>query len=90
MPFATQCGGAPSATHGNVDLDMTGKRKMMLFYFSIALAICSSALYHYSQKQIPANVHPIVSIIVTYVISLVLCLILLYFLPVKEGFLQAV
>ncbi len=63
---------------------------MTLFYFSIALAICSSALYHFSQKQIPAGVDPIISVIVTYAVSLILCLVLLYFLPPKQGLLQAV
>ena len=69
---------------------MTGKRNMTLFYFSIMLAICSSALYHFSQKQIPAGANPIVSVIVTYVISLILCFVLLSFLPPKEGMIQAV
>ena len=63
---------------------------MTLFYFSIALAICSSVLYHFSQKQIPAGVDPIISVIVTYAVSLILCLVLLYFLPPKQGLLQAV
>jgi drug/metabolite transporter (DMT)-like permease len=63
---------------------------MALFYFSIALTIGSSALYHFSQKQIPAGVHPIVSVIVTYAVSLVICLGLLLFLWPKEGVWQAV
>jgi drug/metabolite transporter (DMT)-like permease len=63
---------------------------MTLFYFSIALTICSSALYHFSQKQIPAGVNPIVSVIVTYVVSLVICLGLLYFVWPSEGIWPAV
>ncbi len=63
---------------------------MVLFYFSITLAICSSALYHFTQKQIPANVNPAISVIVTYVVSLLLCFILLYFLPPEGGFATAV
>lgn len=58
---------------------------MFLFYFSILLAIASSALYHLSQKQIPAAVNPAVSIIVTYVVSLLLCLVILVFLPPENG-----
>jgi drug/metabolite transporter (DMT)-like permease len=69
---------------------MTGKRNMTLFYFSIVLAVCSSALYHFSQKQIPTGVNPVISVIVTYIISLILCFLLLYFLPPKQGILQAV
>ena len=68
---------------------MTGKRNMTLFYFSIMLAICSSTLYHFSQKQIPEGVNPVISVIVTYIVSLILCFVLLYFLPPKEGILQA-
>jgi multidrug transporter EmrE-like cation transporter len=62
---------------------------MFLFYFSISLAIASSALYHFTQKQIPAGVSPSVSVIVTYVASLALCFILLFFLPPENGFIAA-
>jgi drug/metabolite transporter (DMT)-like permease len=62
---------------------------MFLFYFSISLAILSSALYHFSQKLIPAGVHPIVSVIVTYAVSLVLCFLLLIFIPPENGLLAA-
>ncbi len=63
---------------------------MALFYFSMALTICSSALYHFSQKEIPAGVHPVVSVIVTYAVSIAICLGLLYFLWPKEGIWTAV
>lgn len=62
---------------------------MFLFYFSISLAIASSALYHFSQKQIPAGVNPVISVIVTYLASLALCLILLILLPPENGVLAA-
>lgn len=68
---------------------MPSARPMFLFYFSISLAIASSALYHFSQKQIPAGVNPVVSVIVTYVVSLILCIILLFFLPPENGFMAA-
>ena len=63
---------------------------MGLFYFSITLAVFSSVLYHFSQKEIPAGVHPIVSVVVTYAVSLLLCLVLLYFLRPSSGIWQAV
>ena len=66
---------------------MTGKRNMFLFYFSITLAIVSSALYHFSQKSTPANVNPAVAIMVTYAVALCLTLILLFFIPTTTGFL---
>jgi drug/metabolite transporter (DMT)-like permease len=63
---------------------------MTLYYFSISLAIASSALYHFSQKQIPAGVNPAVSVIATYLVSLGLCFILLFFLPPENGLAAAV
>ena len=69
---------------------MTGKPRMFLFYFSISLAILSSALYHFSQKLIPASVNPLVSVTVTYLVSLGLCLILLVFMLPENGLVAAV
>jgi drug/metabolite transporter (DMT)-like permease len=66
-------------------MTMLGKRPMFLFYFSISLAIASSALYHFSQKLIPADVHPIVSVMVTYLVALGLCVLLLFFIPTEYG-----
>ena len=63
---------------------------MTLFYFSIMLTIGSSALYHFCQKLIPSGVHPIVSIIITYIVSLGLCLMLLGTMWPKEGIWQSV
>jgi len=68
---------------------MAGQKNMFLFYFSITLAIASTALYHFSQKQIPAGVNPAMSVIVTYGVSLLLCFILLFFLPPENGFVAA-
>jgi len=63
---------------------------MFLFYFSISLAIASSALYHFSQKGTPANANPAVAISVTYVVAFLLTLSLLLFLPAKKGILAEV
>jgi drug/metabolite transporter (DMT)-like permease len=60
-------------------------KSMFLFYFSILLAIASSALYHFTQKQIPAGVNPAVSVIVTYLVSLIVCIPLLLLLPPENG-----
>ena len=62
------------------------KKSMFLFYFSITLAIASSALYHFSQKSTPVNVNPAVAIMVTYAVAFLLTLILLLFIPSKIGF----
>jgi drug/metabolite transporter (DMT)-like permease len=66
------------------------KNSMFLFYFSITLAIASSALYHFSQKATPVNVNPAVSILVTYVVAFFLTLSLLLFIPTKNGILAEV
>ncbi len=63
---------------------------MLLFYFSITLAIASSALYHFSQKATPANVNPAVAILVTYAVAFCLTLILFFFLPTKIGILAEI
>lgn len=63
---------------------------MSLFYISITIAILSSALYHFSQKEIPPQASPVVSVIVTYVVALVLCLGLLYFVPPPGGLLASI
>ncbi len=55
--------------------------------FSIVLAIFSSVLYHFSQKEIPAQANPIISVIVTYAVALVLCFALLFLLPLQGSFL---
>ncbi len=63
---------------------------MTLFYVSITLTIFSSVLYHFSQKEIPAAVHPIVSVIVTYAVSLAICFVLLLFIRPENGICSAV
>lgn len=67
---------------------MIGKRSMFLFYFSITLTIASSALYHFSQRSTPSDVNPAVSIMVTYAVAFCLTGLLLFFLPVRNGFLN--
>jgi drug/metabolite transporter (DMT)-like permease len=66
---------------------MNRQKNMFLFYFSITLAIVSSALYHFSQKATPADVHPAVAIMVTYAVAFCLVLVLFFFLPTQAGFL---
>ena len=61
------------------------KKSMFLFYFSITLAICSSALYHYSAKSTPADVNFSVSLIVTYLVALGIVLLSIFFFPTKNG-----
>ncbi len=59
---------------------------MFLFYFSITLAICSSALYHFVAKSTPANVNFSVSLLVTYAVALGVTLIAALLFPTDKGF----
>src|SRR4030095_6155208 len=59
--------------------------RMFLFYFSIILAICSSALYHFVAKSTPSNVNFTVSLLVTYAVAFVVVLLTFIFFPIKNG-----
>ena len=58
---------------------------MFLFYFSIILAICSSALYHFTAKSTPANVNFSISLLVTYAVAFITTLSTLFFFPIHDG-----
>jgi drug/metabolite transporter (DMT)-like permease len=58
---------------------------MFLVYFSIILAICSSALYHFVAKSTPSNVNFTVSLLVTYAVAFVVTLFTIFFFPAQEG-----
>jgi drug/metabolite transporter (DMT)-like permease len=67
---------------------MQSKTKpMSLFYFSITLAICSSALYHFVAKSTPSNVNFTVSLLVTYAVAFSVTLLTFYFFPISHGIL---
>ena len=56
---------------------------MFIFYFSITLAILSSALYHFVAKSTPSNVNFTVSLLVTYTIAFMVTLLGFFFFPAK-------
>ena len=58
---------------------------MFLFYFSITLAIVSSALYHFTAKSTPSNVNFTVSLLVTYAVAFLIVLFTFFFFPLKNG-----
>lgn len=64
---------------------MTKWKHMFLFYFSISLAIVSSALYHFTAKSTPTNVNFTVSLLVTYAVAFVVTLIGFFFFPATNG-----
>ena len=60
-------------------------KPMFLFYFSITLAIASSALYHFTAKSTPSNVNFTVSLLVTYALAFLVTLLGFFFFPAKNG-----
>jgi drug/metabolite transporter (DMT)-like permease len=58
---------------------------MFLFFFSITLAILSSALYHFVAKSTPSNVNFTVSLLVTYAVAFVVTLLGFFFFPATNG-----
>jgi drug/metabolite transporter (DMT)-like permease len=65
-------------------------KSMFLFYFSITLAIASSALYHFVAKSTPSNVNFTVSLLVTYAIAFVVTFVGFFFFPAKNGILAEI
>ena len=64
---------------------MTKGKHMFLFYFSISLAIASSALYHFTAKSTPSSVNFTVSLLVTYVVAFLMTLLGFFFFPATRG-----
>lgn len=58
---------------------------MFLFYFSISLAIASSAFYHFVAKSTPPNVNFAVSLLVTYAVAFAVTLLGFLFFPATDG-----
>jgi len=63
---------------------MSKAGSMTLFYFSIVLAIASSAFYHFVAKSTPANVNFTVSLLVTYGVAFVATLFTFFFFPTSS------
>ena len=62
---------------------------MTLFVISISVAVLSSTMYHLFVKSIPPDANPALALIVTYALSLLQCLVLLLFLPLKTSIIDA-
>jgi drug/metabolite transporter (DMT)-like permease len=67
---------------------MSEKPSMFLFYFSITLAIASSALYHFVAKSTPSNVNFPISLLVTYAVALGVTWITALLFPADNGFIS--
>ncbi|HSP16532.1 MAG TPA: hypothetical protein VLV78_17440 [Thermoanaerobaculia bacterium] len=57
---------------------------MKMFYATLALTIGGNVLYHLAQKSIPAGVHPLVSIVASYMTAMVLTLGGLFLFPLRD------
>ena len=64
---------------------MSKTGSMLLFYFSITLAVASSALYHFVAKSTPSNVNFSVSLLVTYAAAFAATLLTFIFFPLENG-----
>ena len=60
-------------------------KTMSLFYFSISLAIVSSALYHFVAKSTPADVNFPASLLVTYGLAFLVTTVGFLFFPARNG-----
>lgn len=58
---------------------------MWLYYVSMGLAILSGMVYHLAQKATPPSVNPVLSLVLTYLVAIAVCLLLIPFFPLKEG-----
>ncbi len=54
-----------------------------LYYGSIIMIIVSTLLYHVAQKSIPSDINPIMSMIITYLSALLICIAAYPF--IKQG-----
>lgn len=58
---------------------------MPTFGFAIILVVFSGAVYHLAQKSIPGGIHPVFSLLVTYVVALIVSVLLLPFFPLGSA-----
>lgn len=56
-----------------------------MFYGAMALIVVSVTSYQLTQKAMPADANPFLSLALAYVFSLAVCLALLLFFPLRTG-----
>jgi len=61
-----------------------------VFYSVLALTIAGNVVYHIAQKSIPPGVHPIVSVIVSWITAVVASLVVLPVLPLRGSLMSEV
>ena len=55
---------------------MKGGARMTPLVVALSLTVASTLLYHVSQKSIPSGAHPLMSLLVTYVVAITVTLLL--------------
>jgi uncharacterized membrane protein len=58
---------------------------MWMYYFAIFLVVASNVGYHISQKSTPAGVNPALSLLGTYMVAAIFCLLILPFFSLGES-----
>jgi len=61
------------------------ERENQMYLFAILLAILGTVLYHLFQKITPADVHPMVTFVVTYATSTILSIMLIPLFPISTS-----
>lgn len=57
----------------------------MFFYLPILIILLANVSYHLFQKSINSQIHPLVSLITTYITAILLSLLLFLFFPLKTN-----
>lgn len=60
-----------------------------MYYFALALAVVSAAVYHLSMKVLPGTVNPFLPLTVAYAMALAICTVGLFLWPEGSRSLQA-
>lgn len=60
------------------------------YYFSIIIIVISTLLYQICQKTIPHNMHPVVSLLITYLTASAVCMLALPFIKQNIDFFKEI
>ena len=62
---------------------------MWLYYISITLAITANVFYYFIQKSTPGNANPFLSLFITYLTAMIICVVMYPFYPNSENLLDS-
>ena len=55
-----------------------------MFYIALGISVLGNVIYHITQKSIAPNAHPLISVVVSYCVSIVACAVVYPFFPASE------